>query len=61
MFLERRSWLGLGSGIMAAAVVGTAIHRAVNAKSDRPTVADELAAGMVNTSESRGCNLGRDK
>merc|ERR1719395_468802 len=42
------SWLGLGSGILAAAVAGTAIARAANAKSGRPTVADELEAGMVD-------------
>merc|ERR1719191_1953750 len=43
------SWLGLGSGILAAAVAGTAIARAANAKpDDRPTVADELAQGMVD-------------
>merc|ERR1719440_394943 len=41
------SWLGLGSGILAAAVAGTAIARAANAKPGRPTVADELAEGMV--------------
>merc|ERR1719498_1431548 len=42
------SWLGLGSGILAAAVAGTAIARAANAKSGRPTPADELAEGMVD-------------
>merc|ERR1719395_237417 len=42
------SWLGLGSGILAAAVAGTAIARAANAKPGRPTVADELEAGMVD-------------
>merc|ERR1719194_79006 len=41
------SWLGLGSGILAAAVAGTAIARATNTESGRPTVADELAEGMV--------------
>merc|ERR1719393_558135 len=42
------SWLGLGSGILAAAVAGTAIARAANATPSRPTVADELAEGMVD-------------
>merc|ERR1719313_2709959 len=42
------SWVGLGSGILAAAAAGTAIARAANAKPGRPTVADELAEGMVN-------------
>merc|ERR1719393_513489 len=42
------SWLGLGSGILAAAVAGTAIARAANATPSRPTVADELADGMVD-------------
>merc|ERR1719395_473255 len=41
-------WLGLGSGILAAAVAGTAIARAANATPSRPTVADELEAGMVD-------------
>merc|ERR1719324_56368 len=42
------SWLGLGAGIVAAAVAGTAVARAVNPKADRPTVADELADGLVD-------------
>merc|ERR1719313_3143852 len=42
------SWLGVSSGMLAAAVAGTAIARAVNAKSERPTVADELADGLVD-------------
>merc|ERR1719428_450560 len=42
------SWLGFSSGILAAAVAGTAIARAANAKPGRPTVADELAEGMVD-------------
>merc|ERR1719183_868344 len=42
------SWLGLGAGIVAAAVAGTAVARAVNTKADRSTVADELADGLVD-------------
>merc|ERR1719197_1016534 len=42
------SWLGLGSGILAAAVAGTAIARAANAQSGRATVADELEEAMVD-------------
>jgi ferredoxin--NADP+ reductase len=42
------SWLGLGSGLVAAAVAGTAIARMVNTQSESPTVADQLAAGMVD-------------
>jgi len=42
------SWLGLGSGILAAAVAGTAIARAANAQSGRATVADELEEALVD-------------
>merc|ERR1719487_2638758 len=42
------SWVGVGSGLLAAAVAGAATVRALNAKPGRPTVADELAAGMVD-------------
>merc|ERR1719197_1446260 len=42
------SWLGLGSGILAAAVAGTAIARAANGQPGRPTVADELEEAMVD-------------
>merc|ERR1719217_1118812 len=42
------SWLGLGSGILAAAVAGTAIARAANAEPGRATVADELEEALVD-------------
>jgi ferredoxin--NADP+ reductase len=43
------SWLGFGSGILAAAVAGTAIARHVGGKpSEDATVLDELEAGMVD-------------
>jgi len=42
------SWFGLGSGLLAAAVAGTAVARAVQAGGAEPTAADELAAGMVD-------------
>jgi ferredoxin--NADP+ reductase len=42
------SWLGWGSGILAAAVAGSAIARAVGDQPGRLTPADELAEGMVD-------------
>merc|ERR1719389_1546221 len=41
------SWVGLGSGILAAAAAGTAIASHAKETPGRPTVADELADGMV--------------